>query len=69
MWSLGLYRNIPGTVLCYYVVTWSMQEHSCGHLVSVGIFLQGPVLLCGHLVCAGICLQSQNPLIYVHAHA
>ena len=36
----------------HFVVTWSAQEYSCGHLV-----------------CAGICLQSQNPLIYVHAHA
>ena len=26
MWSLGLCRNI-------HVVTWSVQEYSCGHLV------------------------------------
>ena len=66
-----------------FVVTWSVQEYSCGHLVCAGIFLHSPVLLCGHLVCAGIflhcpvfthvcagiCLQSQNSLIYVHAHA
>ena len=65
-----------------FVVTWSVQEYSCGHLVFAGIFLHSPVLLCGHLVCAGIflhcpvfthvcagiCLQSQNSLIYVHAH-
>ena len=30
------------------MVTWSMQEYSCGQLVCAGIFLHCPVLLCGH---------------------
>ena len=30
-----------------FVVTWSVQENSCGHLVCAGIFLHSPVLLCG----------------------
>ena len=28
----------------HFVVTWSVQEYSCGHLV-----LHSPVLLCGHI--------------------
>ena len=33
----------------HFVVTWSVQEYSCGHLVCAGIFLQSPVLLYGHI--------------------
>ena len=33
----------------HFVVTWSVQEYSCGHLVCAGIFLHSPVLLCGHI--------------------
>ena len=32
-----------------FVVTWSVLEYSCGHLVCAGIFLHSPVLLCGHI--------------------
>ena len=32
----------------HFVVTWSVYEYSCNHLVS-GIFLHNPVLLCGHI--------------------
>ena len=32
-----------------FVVTWSLQEYSCVHLVCAGIFLHSPVLLCGHI--------------------
>ena len=33
----------------HFVVTWSVQEYSCGHLVCAGIFLHSPVLLCGRI--------------------
>ena len=33
----------------HFVVTWSVQEYSCGNLVCAGIFLHSPVLLCGHI--------------------
>ena len=33
----------------HFVVTWSVQEYSCGHLVCAEIFLHSPVLLCGHI--------------------
>ena len=33
----------------HFVVTWYVQEYSCGHLVCAGIFLHSPVLLCGHI--------------------
>ena len=33
----------------HFVVTWSVQEYSCGYLVCTGIFLHSPVLLCGHI--------------------
>ena len=33
----------------HFVVTWSVQGYSCGHLVCAGIFLHSPVLLCGHI--------------------
>ena len=33
----------------HFVVTWSVHEYSCGHLVCAGIFLQSPVLLCVHI--------------------
>ena len=32
----------------YFVVTWSVQEYSCGHLV-VQEYSCSPVLLCGHI--------------------
>ena len=32
----------------HFVVTWSVQEYSCGHLVCAGIFLHSPVHLVGH---------------------
>ena len=50
-----------------HVVTWSVQEYSCTvlcyYVVCAGILLHCPVFT------QGICLQSQNPLIYMHAHA
>ena len=33
----------------HIVVTWSVQEYSCGNLVCTGIFLHSPVLLCSHI--------------------
>ena len=33
----------------HFVVTWSVQEYSCGHLVYAGIFLHSPGLLSGHI--------------------
>ena len=33
----------------HFVVTWSVQEYSCSHLVCAGIFLHSPVLLSGHI--------------------
>ena len=33
----------------HFVVTWYVQEYSCGHLVCAGIFLYSLVLLCGHI--------------------
>ena len=33
----------------HFVVTWSVQDYSCGHLVCAGIVLHSPVLLCGHI--------------------
>ena len=29
----------------HFVVTWSVQEYSCGHLVCAGIFLHSPVFI------------------------
>ena len=38
----------------HFVVTWSVQEYSCGHLVCVGIFMWATWSVqeysCGHLV-------------------
>ena len=32
----------------HFVVTWSVQEYSCGHLVCAGIFLQSCVIMWSH---------------------
>ena len=47
----SLFQNpLCGISECdHFVVTWTVQEYSCGHLVCAGIFLQSSVLLCGHI--------------------
>ena len=47
--SCAAYFNVVLAECGHFVVTWSVQEYSCGHLVCAGIFLHSPVLLCGHI--------------------
>ena len=53
----GLFQNYSVVLAeCgHFVVTWSVQKYSCGHLVCAGMFLHSPVL-CGSV--AGIFLHS-----------
>ena len=57
----------------HFVVTWSVQEYSCGHLICAGIFLHSPVLLCGHIGLSKMKhrnrpgISTLNPLLTVNS--